>query len=174
MTKCFWGATLKEHDVRVRNVSLRNSGLTLNASKCEFAVSQIRFLGHIITSTGGSANPDVIQGLNDFKTPTSVSDVRSFLGMANQLSKVFHKLREFSQPMRDILCANADWCWGKHSREPFVLSKPNCQCPLKSLFIIQTNTLLYRQMLVDTLSELRCLRFSLTELSEWCVQHLGR
>ena len=107
---CFWGATLKERDVRVRNVlnSLRNSGLTLNASKCEFAVSQIRFLGHIITSTGGSANPDVIQGLNYFKTPTSVSDVRSFLGMANQLSKLFHKLRESSQSMRDTLCANAD------------------------------------------------------------------
>ncbi len=39
-----WGTSLKEHDVRIRNAlnRLRNAGLTLNALKCEFAVSQIR------------------------------------------------------------------------------------------------------------------------------------
>ena len=66
-----WGASLQQHDHRVRSVlnRLKDAGMTLNASKCEFAVDRIRFLGHVISSTGVCANPDAVQGLNDFKTP---------------------------------------------------------------------------------------------------------
>lgn len=89
--------------------------MTLNASKCEFGVSQIRFLGHVITSTGVHANPEAVH----FKTPTSVNDVRSFLGMANQLGKFSQKLSELSQPMRDLLCSNTEWYWGDAQERAF-------------------------------------------------------
>ena len=39
--------------------------------------------------------------------------------MANQLGKFSHKLSELSQPMRDLLCANTDWCWGNAQERVF-------------------------------------------------------
>ena len=39
--------------------------------------------------------------------------------MANQLGKFSHKLSELSQPMRDLLCANTDWCWGNAQERAF-------------------------------------------------------
>ncbi|KAF6032751.1 hypothetical protein EB796_008938 [Bugula neritina] len=84
-----WGKSREEHDSRVRAVLARmvDTGMTLNVEKCKFSRSSIKFLGHVISSSGIRANPEAIQGIESFATPTCVKDVRSFLGMANQLSK---------------------------------------------------------------------------------------
>ena len=118
---CVWGASLQQHDPRVRSVlnRLKDAGITLNVSKCEFAVDRIRFLGHVISSTGVCANPDAVQGLNAFKTPECVGDVRSFLGMANQLGKFSEKLSAVSQPLRDLLCKDTHWYWDDAQEKAF-------------------------------------------------------
>ena len=115
---CVFGESIDEHDSRVREVLRRMSkaGMTLNSSKCEFSKSAIKFLGHVISASGIKANPDSIQGIRDFSRPQNVTEVRSFLGMANQLSKFTTLLGELSGPLRELLCKNVDWYWG-HSQE---------------------------------------------------------
>jgi len=85
---CIWGESQEEHDSRVRAVLRRmvHAGMTLNVEKCKFSRSSIKFLGHLISSSGIRANPEAVQRIESFATPTCVKDVRSFLGMANQLS----------------------------------------------------------------------------------------
>ena len=76
-------------------------------------------MGLVISSTGISAIPEAIQGIRDFATPSNVSDVCRFLGMANQLSKFSTRLGELSTPIRELLNKGAVWYWGASQEAAF-------------------------------------------------------
>ncbi|UYV61221.1 K02A2.6-like, partial [Cordylochernes scorpioides] len=80
-----WGATQEEHDERLRCVlrKLQDSGMTLNKEKCIFSVKEIKFLGHLITERGVLPDPNKVQAIREFPSPSSISEVRRFLGMVN-------------------------------------------------------------------------------------------
>jgi len=61
---------------------LKSHNLTAAIFKCKFYKSQVLFLGHIISGEGVRVDPDKVAAVNAYPTPTDVSDVRSFLGMA--------------------------------------------------------------------------------------------
>jgi hypothetical protein len=56
-----------EHHHHLREVftRLRNAGLTVNPSKVKFATTQLSFLGHIISSSGVSVDPDRTKSIRD-------------------------------------------------------------------------------------------------------------
>ena len=58
------GKDRKEHDERLEQVLIRleNAGLTLNKEKCEFGVSEVKFLGHVLNKEGISVDPDEGEG----------------------------------------------------------------------------------------------------------------
>ncbi len=71
--------------------------MTLN--KCVFGESRVKFLGHIIDADGIRTDPDKMAAIKDMSPPTTVTEVRRFLGMANQLSKFSPNLADrTSQP----------------------------------------------------------------------------
>ncbi|UYV72120.1 K02A2.6-like [Cordylochernes scorpioides] len=80
-----WGATQEEHNERLRCVlrKLQDSGLTLNKEKCIFSVKEIKFLSHLITERGVLPDPNKVQVIREFPSPSSISEVRRFLGMVN-------------------------------------------------------------------------------------------
>jgi hypothetical protein len=51
-------------------------------SKCEFWINEVIFLGHVISSEGIVVDPGKVRDVLDWKPPTSVTQVRSFLGLA--------------------------------------------------------------------------------------------
>jgi hypothetical protein len=51
-------------------------------SKCEFWLKQVAFIGHVISKGGICVDPSKVQDVLSWKAPTSVSDIRSFLGSA--------------------------------------------------------------------------------------------
>jgi hypothetical protein len=51
-------------------------------SKCEFWLKQVAFIGHVISKGGIYVDPSKVQDVLSWKAPTSVSDIRSFLGLA--------------------------------------------------------------------------------------------
>jgi len=126
---CIWGKSSAEHDARVRAVMRRmvNAGMTLNAEKCKFSQSSIKFLGNIISASGICASPEAMQGIESFATPQNVKDVRSFLGMANQLGKFTTKLSELSSPLRELLHKNASWVWDVPQEQAFANIKRELQ-----------------------------------------------
>ncbi|KAF6034356.1 hypothetical protein EB796_007337 [Bugula neritina] len=126
---CIWGKSQEEHDSRVRAVLRRmvDAGMTLNVEKCKFSRSSIKFLGHVISSSGIRANPEAVQGIESFATPTCVKDVRSFLGMANQLSKFSTRLGELSAPLRELLHKNTPWIWDVAQEQAFCEIKKELQ-----------------------------------------------
>ena len=84
-----FGSNKEEHDLRL-SVTLQwleKAGVTLNPSKCVFATDGVKFLGHIVDKTGVQADLAKTSAILKMKAPTNLSELRQFLGMANQLSK---------------------------------------------------------------------------------------
>jgi hypothetical protein len=51
-------------------------------SKCDFWLREIKFLGHTISQEGISVDPEKVQEMMDWKPPTTVRQIQSFLGLA--------------------------------------------------------------------------------------------
>lgn len=116
-----WGSTVEEHDTRLHAVLQRaeKAGVTLNMSKCEFNKRKVKFLGFIVSADGMSPDPDKTQAVQDMKEPSNVSELRSFLGMVNQLGKFIPNLSEKDKPLRDLLSTKNMWYWGHDQQKAF-------------------------------------------------------
>ena len=93
--------------------------MTLNQEKCLFGQERITFLGHVIDKTGISPDPDKVSAILQMKPPTTVSELRRFMGMVNQLGKFSQQLATISQPLRALLSKQAVWTWNKTHEASF-------------------------------------------------------
>jgi hypothetical protein len=71
-----------EEHLRVMLQRLRDHQLYAKFSKCEFWISEVPFLGHVISSEGIVVDPSKVRDVLDWEPPKSVHQVRSFLGLA--------------------------------------------------------------------------------------------
>jgi hypothetical protein len=85
----------EEHEGQLRLVlqNLRDHKLYAKLSKCEFWLKQVAFLGHVVSKG------DVLS----WKAPTSVSDIRSFLGLAGYYQRFIEGFSKISKPMTELL-----------------------------------------------------------------------
>ena len=100
-----FGENQTQHDKRLMDVlqRLEKCGVTLNSEKCEFSVRSVKFVGHIIGEDGISADPLKVKAIIEMDKPSNITELRRFLGMANQLSKFTIDLAETTKPLRDLL-----------------------------------------------------------------------
>src|SRR6185437_6821792 len=61
---------------------LREHQLFAKFSKCDLWLKEVPFLGHVISAEGISVDPSRVQDVLDWEAPTSVPQIRSFLGSA--------------------------------------------------------------------------------------------
>ena len=120
-----FGSTREEHDTRLTAVvkRLEKVGATLNRAKCEIFRPTIKFLGHILDKQGIRPDPEKISAILKMEAPKSVSDVRRFMGLVNQLGKFSPKIAEYSQAIRELLRSNRVWIWGTAQEESFTRIK---------------------------------------------------
>ncbi|KAL5576693.1 hypothetical protein UlMin_018392 [Ulmus minor] len=62
-------------------------------SKCEFWLQSVQFLGHVISKDGLSVDPAKIEAVSRWAAPTSVTEIRSFLGLADKCEQSFQELK---------------------------------------------------------------------------------
>uniref|UniRef100_A0A9J8C3Q9 ribonuclease H n=1 Tax=Cyprinus carpio carpio TaxID=630221 RepID=A0A9J8C3Q9_CYPCA len=118
------GKDRAEHDDRLHRVlqKFREAGLTLN-EKCPFALTEIRFLGHVINSQGIRADPGKIKAILEMPAPKDVADVRRFMGMVNFVGKFSPRLPDLTKPIRDLLKTENSWTWGAPQQKAFLETK---------------------------------------------------
>ncbi|KAK3708825.1 hypothetical protein QZH41_019571, partial [Actinostola sp. cb2023] len=125
------GATQAEHDQRLTAAleRIQNAGVTLNKEKCEFSKETVTFLGQVISATGVQPDPEKVKAIVQMKEPENTSDVKRFLGMANQLGKYSDKLSDLSKPLRELLSSKNDWHWGQAQVQSFSAIKKELSSP---------------------------------------------
>jgi hypothetical protein len=76
--------TEEEDDKHLRLVleKLRSNKLYVKFSKCEFWLTKVTFLGHVISAGGVSVDPGKVKDVLNWMPPTTASEIQSFLGLA--------------------------------------------------------------------------------------------
>jgi len=100
-----YSKTEEEHAEHLRLVllKLREHCLYAKFSKCEFWLKELIFLGHVVSEEGVAVIPDKVQDVLDWKTPKSVKDVRSFLGLAGYYRRFIENFSKIAKPMTELL-----------------------------------------------------------------------
>ena len=71
-----------EYHLRIVLESLRNHQLYAKFSKCEFWLTEVRFLGHVVSASGVSVDPEMVEAVMSWERPKSVFEIRRFLRLA--------------------------------------------------------------------------------------------
>ena len=79
--------------------------------KCKFIRQRVEYLGHILTSNGICRNPDRVSAVQQFRRPTSVREVRQFLGLASYYRRFFKGFANVAQPLHALTKANSRFSW---------------------------------------------------------------
>ncbi|KAL9265864.1 Retrovirus-related Pol polyprotein from transposon 17.6-like protein, partial [Drosera capensis] len=74
----------REHEEHLRTTlkTLRENELYAKFKKCEFWLTEVAFLGHVISGEGVKVDPKKIEAVTEWSRPSNVTEVRSFLGLA--------------------------------------------------------------------------------------------
>jgi hypothetical protein len=91
-----------EH-LRVVLTRLRDHKLYAKFHKCEFWLKKLPFLGHILLEGGISVDPSKVQEVMDWKAPTTVHEVQSFLGLASYYHRFIPDFSKIAKPMTNLL-----------------------------------------------------------------------
>ena len=100
-----WGSTQEEHDLKLKEVIqiISEAGLKLNKDKCEFGVSSLLYLGHIISKEGIIADPSKIKAITEMPIPADKKGVQRLLGMVNYVGKFIPNLSTMTAPLRKLI-----------------------------------------------------------------------
>ena len=95
----------KEHIHRLKAVisKLRAAGLNLKTTKCDLFKQQINYLGHVVSKEGISTDPDKITAVTERPQPTTVTEVRSFLGFVSYYRRFIPNFSKVAKPLNQLL-----------------------------------------------------------------------
>ena len=110
-----------EHLIHLREVflSLAEYGLHVNLSKCQLALSEVTFFGHVLSKEGIRPSKKKLGDIVDFKVPQSIKEVHSFLGMCSFFRKFIPKFAEHSSILFDMLKKDKLFSWGENENKAF-------------------------------------------------------
>ncbi|XP_055633129.1 uncharacterized protein LOC129773540 [Toxorhynchites rutilus septentrionalis] len=122
----------------------KTNNLTLNAKKCEFDRTAIKFLGHELDKEGFHVDEEKIKSIRNFREPTTVSELRSFLGLASYISPHVQNFADITSPLWTIITTKS-WSWGPPQSHAFRVVKEriaNC-CVSLGYFCEEDKTIVY-------------------------------
>ena len=122
-----FSATPKDHLNRLRAVfeRLRQAGLKLKPSKCEFFKDSITYLGHVVSAEGVSTDPKKVEIVKQWPTPATVTHVRSFLGFVNYYRRFIKDFAKLAKPLYCLISGdnaqrkNKPVEWGPEAQQAF-------------------------------------------------------
>ena len=97
----------------------RQRGITLNPDKFEFMQPAVDYVGYRVSSGGIEADTKKVEAIQNFPAPTNITELRSFMGLANQLGGFSHELSKAAEPLRDLMKPKNAFLWTPNHEEAF-------------------------------------------------------
>lgn len=98
---------------------LANAGMRLKKQKCEFMLSSVSYLGHVISAAGLHTEEAKVRAVVDAPQPKNVTELRSFLGMVNYYGRFLPDLATTLSPLYSLLRQTTSWLWGTKQNKAF-------------------------------------------------------
>uniref|UniRef100_A0A915JW31 Reverse transcriptase domain-containing protein n=1 Tax=Romanomermis culicivorax TaxID=13658 RepID=A0A915JW31_ROMCU len=95
-------ATQLNGRVRALLQCLSDKDFRLNVAKCQFAITNVPFLRHLISSTGIKPDPKSLDAIPNVRIPQSIIDIRSFLGSISWLHEFWPHLPDHAEPLQQL------------------------------------------------------------------------
>ena len=102
-----------EHEYHLRIVLqlLRDHQLYAKFSKCKFWLTEVRFLGHVVSTSGVSVDPEKVEDVMSWERPKSVFEILSFLGLARYYRRFIEDFSRLAAPMTRLTRKEVKFDW---------------------------------------------------------------
>ena len=102
---------MEEHQDHLRTTlsTLAANHLYANTGKCHFAVPEVDFVGHVVSAAGISPDPSKVAAILNWPQPTTITELRSFLGMTNFFRRGMRHYSAIAAPLYDMLHRSYKW-----------------------------------------------------------------
>ena len=121
----------------------RVHGISISKKKFEFGKTQVKYVGFIVSQEGIKADPDKLKAIGKFPTPTNITELRSFMGLVNQLTGHSQKLVQAALPLRPLLKTKSEFQWmEEHTEAMEAVKKVITSFPIRMHFDPKLPTIL--------------------------------
>jgi len=118
-----YAETQEKHDQIVSEVlqRLQNNGLAISPEKCVWRIQEVEFLGYVIGRSGIKMSTEKVDTVLNWKTPKSLTEVQSFLGVANFNRRFIQDYSQVAQPLTELTKKEQPkgWTWSPEAEKAF-------------------------------------------------------
>ncbi|RVW79623.1 Transposon Ty3-I Gag-Pol polyprotein [Vitis vinifera] len=114
----------EEHEGHLSIVlqTLRDKQLYAKLKKCEFWLDRISFLGHVVSNDGISVDPGEVDAVANWRRPSTVTEIRSFLGLAGYYRRFIEGFSKIALPLTKLTQKGVKFEWSD-----------DCECSFQEL-----------------------------------------
>jgi hypothetical protein len=98
---------------------LKEKQLYAKLSKCEFWLEEVNFLGHVISGKGIAVDPSKIEAVLQWEPPRTVTEIRSFLGLAGYYRRFIEGFSKLALPLTRLTRKNQAFVWDQKCEDSF-------------------------------------------------------
>nr|GEX94868.1 putative reverse transcriptase domain-containing protein [Tanacetum cinerariifolium] len=115
----------KEHEEHLKAILklLKGEKLYAKFSKCEFWISKVQFLSHVIDSRRIHVDPAKIESIKDLSSSKTPMEIRQFLGLAGYYRRFIEEFSKIAKSMTKLTQKGIKFDWGEKEENAFQLIK---------------------------------------------------
>ena len=115
------GKSVEEYERAIEQVLeiMKEKNLTLNKDKCKIHMSQLEFMGFVLSKRGIGPTEEKVKAVVNAREPQNASEVRSFLGLVNYNARFIPEYATITEPLRELTKKGVPFVFGQKQKKAF-------------------------------------------------------